>query len=86
MQENMLMAEGILSSSLTLHTVGISFLTAVSSGAADYPHSTLGQREAAAAAAFIVVRSAAAYCVVVIVSGSSKLPFRACWSVAFIGL
>ena len=78
MQENMLMAEGILSSSLTLHTVGISFLTAVSSGAADYPHSTLGQREAAAAAAaaaFIVVRSAAAYCVVVIVSGSSKLPF-----------
>ena len=74
MQENMLMAEGILSSSLTLHTVGISFLTAVSSGAADYSDSTLGQREAAAAV-FIVVRSAAAYCVVVIVSGSSKLPF-----------
>eukprot|EP00956_Cyclotella_meneghiniana_P031260 scaffold81615_cov46-Cyclotella_meneghiniana.AAC.1 len=61
----MLMAEGILSSSLTLHIAGISFLTAVSSGAADYSDSTLGQREAAAA--FIVVRSAAAYCVVVIV-------------------
>ena len=53
-QENMLMAEGILSSSLTLHTAGISFLTAVSSGAADYSDSTLGQREAAAAV-FIVV-------------------------------
>eukprot|EP00956_Cyclotella_meneghiniana_P013895 scaffold20371_cov46-Cyclotella_meneghiniana.AAC.1 len=60
------MAEGILSSSLTLHTAGISLLTAVSSGAADYSDSTLGQREAAAAV-FIVVRSAAAYCLVVIV-------------------